>query len=333
MCSIPELKYSSADELYTSEQKEKNSIDFYKDIISKAITSGQNLKELDDQEKNISLSNRAMKRISSIKKCIDILLKSSIADSDDEDLKYLFLRFEKEMLDTNGELSAFLSSYMANTWEPLETKYNNIKDFYDTPTMYFKESDWKDFEKGADITALVSDYNSVRSGSVLPQLRAFKQEELNNKITSCDKKISELKKKEDNTSSTIIDFFEEILKTYNNKKPLLLKLVEKHPELQSKYDSIYTQGKRTTTIEIGIKTIRGSFLEALEEGTIYDMITDMNYIKNTFLEILKQSQLEEQINWLNSLESTEIDNDHFEPEFIRELISNGLITLSFKKEF
>ena len=334
MCSIPELKYSSADELYTSEQKEKNSIDFYKDIISKAITSSQNLKELDDQEKNISLSNRAKKRISSIKKCIDILLKSGVADSDDEDLKYLFLRFEKEMLDTNGEVSAFLSSYMANTWEPLEIKYNNIKEFYDTPMMSFKESDWKDFEKGADITALVSDYNSVRSGSVLPQLRAFKQEELNNKITSCDKKISELKKKEDNTSSTIVDFFKEILITYNNKKPLLLKLVEKHPELQSKYDSIYAQGKCTTTIENGINTIQtGSFLKALEEGTIFDMITDMNSIKNTFLEILKQSQLEEQINWLNSLESTEIDNEHFKPEFIRELVSNGLITLSFKKEF
>ena len=223
---------------------------------------------------------------------------------------------------------------MANTWEPLEIKYNNIKEFYDTPMMSFKESDWKDFEKGADITALVSDYNSVRSGSVLPQLRAFKQEELNNKITSCDKKISELKKKEDNTSSTIVDFFKEILITYNNKKPLLLKLVEKHPELQSRYDSIYAQGKCTTTIENGINTIQtGSFLKALEEGTIFDMITDMNSIKNTFLEILKQSQLEEQINWLNSLESTEIDNEHFKPEFIRELVSNGLITLSFKKEF
>ena len=114
----------------------------------------------------------------------------------------------------------------------------------------------------------------------------------------------------------------------------MLKLVEKHPELQSRYDSIYAQGKCTTTIENGINTIQtGSFLKALEEGTIFDMITDMNSIKNTFLEILKQSQLEEQINWLNSLESTEIDNEHFKPEFIRELVSNGLITLSFKKEF
>ena len=99
----------------------------------------------------------------------------------------------------------------------------------------------------------------MRSGSVLPQLRAFKQEELNNKITSCDKKISELKKKEDNTSSTIVDFFKEILTTYNNKKPLLLKLVEKHPELQSKYDSIYAQGKCTTTIENGTEVLQNVF--------------------------------------------------------------------------
>lgn len=59
----------------------------------------------------------------------------------------------------------------------------------------------------------------------------------------------------------------------------------------------------------------------------------MNTIKSTFLEILKKSQLEEQIDWLNSLNSTEIGTNEFKSEYILELVRNGLITLSFKKEF
>ena len=88
------------------------------------------------------------------------------------------------------------------------------------------------------------------------------------------------------------------------------------------------------TLTDGVSEIQtGSLLELLSEGTIYDMISDMNTIKSTFLEILKKSQLEEQIDWLNSLNSTEIGTNEFKSEYILELVRNGLITLSFKKEF
>ncbi len=56
MCSISELSYTDITELYTEEQKKKTNIVYYEQLIKKAIFSGQNLKELDDSEKNSSLS-------------------------------------------------------------------------------------------------------------------------------------------------------------------------------------------------------------------------------------------------------------------------------------
>lgn len=334
MCSIPELSYTNVDELYTEDQKAKDNHDFYESIINKAISSGQNLKELDENEKNTTLSSRAKKRVSSIKKCIDLLFKSNVALSDDEEYKYLFLRYEKDMLNTTGDLQHFLDDYLTKTWQPLSDNYSKIKDFYSEATMSFKESDWKGFDKEADITALVNEYTSVKGANILPSLRSYKQEELTPKINGCAKKIADLQKKEDTTSKALVAYFNEIVETYNNKKPLLEKLVGAHPELKSLYDKIFAQDKCMTTLTEGINELEsGSLLDALSEGTIFDMISDMNEIKETFLDILKKSQLEDEIDWLNSLNSTEIKADDFNHENILELLRNGLITLSFKKEF
>ena len=90
-----------------------------------------------------------------------------------------------------------------------------------------------------------------------------------------------------------------------------------------------------TTLINGIEAISGdgTFLNALSDGTIYDMICDMNKTKEKFIEILKQSQMETQIDWLNSLTSFEIDETNFKSDYLLELLKNGLITLTFKKEF
>lgn len=334
MCSISELSYTDITELYTDEQKKKANIVFYERLIKKAISSGQNLKELDDSEKNASLSSRSKKRIASIRKCIDLFIKTDIASSEDEELQYLFLRFEKDMLDTTGDISVFLDDYLTKKWVPLQDNYCAIKEFHEESTKQFQETEWKGFDKEADITALVTEYNSVKSANILPSLRAYKLEELTGKINGSAKKISDLQKKEDATGKLLVEFFNEIIDTYNNKKQLLDKLVGSHPELKSLYEKIYSQDKCMATLTDGVSEIQtGSLLELLSEGTIYDMISDMNTIKSNFLEILKKSQLEEQIDWLNSLNSTEIGTNEFKSEYILELVRNGLITLSFKKEF
>lgn len=335
MSEIVELTFTSIDQLYTPEQKAIPSISFYEGIIQQVISRGQSLKEIDDYEKNKPLCERALARINSIKSCISTLIKSGVADCDDEDLKKLFLRYDKEMVTSSGDVSKSLSNYLTNSWEPLQNNYISIKNFYNESTLEFNKVEWLGIEKEAEITALYNDYNSVRMGNVLPQIPTTKLEDVVHKLNGCYNKISNLSKKENETSKTIRDWFQEFLNTYNNKKQLLDKLVEKHPPLKVLCDEIYAQGRTLTTLINGIEAISndGTFLKALSDGTIYDMICDMNKTKEKFIEILKQSQMEAQIDWLNSLTSFEIDETNFKPDYLLELLKNGLITLSFKKEF
>ena len=335
MSEIVELTFTSIDQLYTPEQKAIPSISFYEGIIQQAISRGQSLKEIDDYEKSKTLCERAKARIKSIKACISTLINTGVADCGDEDLKKLFLRYDKEMVISTGDISKSLSNYLTNSWEPLQNNYASIKNFYKESTLEFQTTEWLGIEKEAEITALYNEYNTVRKGNILPQIPTTKLEDVAHKLNACYDKIAKLSKKENETSKTIREWFQEFLNTYNNKKQLLDKLVEKHPPLKTSCDEIYAQGRTLTTLINGIEAISGdgTFLKALSDGTIYDMICDMNKTKEKFIEILKQSQMEAQIDWLNSLTSFEIDETNFKSDYLLELLKNGLITLSFKKEF
>ena len=335
MSEIVELTFTSIDQLYTPEQKAIPSISFYEGIIQQAISRGQSLKEIDDYEKSKTLCERAKARIKSIKACISTLINTGVADCGDEDLKKLFLRYDKEMVTSTGDISKSLSNYLTNSWEPLQNNYASIKNFYKESTLEFQTTEWLGIEKEAEITALYNEYNTVRKGNILPQIPTTKLEDVAHKLNACYDKIAKLSKKENETSKIIREWFQEFLNTYNNKKQLLDKLVEKHPPLKASCDEIYAQGRTLTTLINGIEAISGdgTFLKALSDGTIYDMICDMNKTKEKFIEILKQSQMEAQIDWLNSLTSFEIDETNFKSDYLLELLKNGLITLSFKKEF
>ncbi len=335
MAMISELEYTSIEQLYTEEQRKYQNRSFYEDIIKKAISCGQSLGQLDDAEKDIALNARALKRIKSIKKCVSILIQTGMSECKDNSLQNLFLRFDKEMLSVNGDIAQTLSNYFEKTWEPLENKYKIIQDFYSKDALSFNESDWSGFEKEADITALFNDYNSVRKGNILSLIPAMKLEDVSSKINTCYKKITDLAEKENKTGEIVREYFQEFVTIYNNKKQMLDKIIKKHANLKNEYDEIFEQGKSMTTLTNGIVAIKAdnSFLRELGEGTIYDMIEDMKKIKGLFLEILKQSQMEEQINWLNNLNSTNISENDFKADFLQTLIKEGLITLSFKKEF
>ena len=115
MSEIVELTFTSIDQLYTPEQKAIPSISFYEGIIQQAISRGQSLKETDDYEKSKTLCERAQARIKSIKACISTLINTGIADCGDEDLKKLFLRYDKEMVISTGDISKSLSNYLTNS--------------------------------------------------------------------------------------------------------------------------------------------------------------------------------------------------------------------------
>jgi len=88
--SIDELNYTKTEDLYSDEQK-KNNIDFYKDIIRKFVKVNQKLDAISDSDKSDDIVTKTKNRIIDIKKCINILDKTEIANNTDDTVKELFL--------------------------------------------------------------------------------------------------------------------------------------------------------------------------------------------------------------------------------------------------
>ena len=341
LSGLSELSYTSIDELYDDEQKKDTTISFYISIVNNAIAEGQNLKEIDEAEKNQKLWIRAQKRISSVKKCISILVKTGIAKSSDEEIKNLFTRFDKEMLKTKGDVSQVLNEYIEKTWAPLRSKYDEIKSFYEEEELDFDENDWIDYEKKTELDILRLTYNNVRNGNVLPTLKSLSIDKVASTIKTCHESIKGFKEKESSTRLLIKQHIEDFYKQYDAKRSMLEKLIEKRENLKSLFDSIYSEeshDKLLPNIKGGYESLAtdGSLIIAMskDNATIYETSRDMKEVKKKFMEILKQSQMEEQLNWIDSFgDSTAIDENTWDSQNIYDLLKNGLITLSFTKTF
>ena len=341
LSGLPELSYTSIDELYDDEQKKETTISFYAPIINNAIAEGQSLKDIDDTEKNLKLWVKAQSRIASIKKCISILVKTGIAKSEDEDLKNLFSRFDKEMFITKGDVARVLDDYIDKTWTPLQDKYNDIKAFYEEEELEIDNNDWSDYEKKPELDFLHSTYRNVRTGNVLPTLKSAPLEKVASTINKCHSSIEDLRTLESNTRVKIKQHIEDFYKQYAAKRSMLEKLVAKQDNLQSQFDSLYSENSRDKflpNIKSGYESLDkdGALLLAMskDNATIYETLSDMTKAKETFMNILKQSQMEEQIEWINGFgDNTTFDSTTFDYQKIQDLLEKGLITLSFTKTF
>ena len=339
--SLPELSYTSMEELYNDEQKKDTTISFYSSIINNAIAEGQSIKEVDDNEKNLQIWQRAQNRISSVKKCITILVNTGIAKSNDEELKQLFSRYDKEMLKTKGDVSKVLNEYIENTWNPLRSKYDDIKSFYEEEQLEIDENDWADYEKKSDLDILHLTYINVRKGNVLVTLNTLSTDKVASTIKRCYDSIVDFQEKESSTRTLIKQHIEDFYKLYLAKRSMLEKLVAKQESLKPLFDSIYAEDsidKLLPNIKGGYEYLStdGSLLLAMskDDATIYETLRDMKDVKKKFMEILKQSQMEEQINWISSFgDCTTIDENSWHSQNIHDLLKNGLITLSFTKTF
>lgn len=341
LTSLPELSYTSVEELYNDEQKKDTTISFYSSIINNAIAEGQSIKEVDDNEKNLQIWQRAQNRISSVKKCISILVNTGIAKSNDEELKHLFSRYDKEMLKTKGDVSKVLDEYIDKTWNPLRSKYDDIKSFYEEEQLDIDENDWVDYEKKADLDILHLTYMNVRKGNVLVTLKSLSTDKVASAIKRCYDSIVDFQEKESSTRTLVKQHIEEFYKLYLAKRSMLEKLVAKQESLKPLFDSIYAEDsidKLLPNMKGGYEYLatEGSLILAMskDNATIYETLRDMKDVKKKFMEILKQSQMEEQINWISSFgDSTTIDENSWHSQNIHDLLKNGLITLSFTKTF
>ena len=95
--SISELNYTSVKDLYTAEQKQDNTIDFYSDIFEQARKKFQSMDVQKGEDKNTNYFTIIRNRVTSLTKSISYLVNSGVAKNNDMNIKALFLKFQKEM--------------------------------------------------------------------------------------------------------------------------------------------------------------------------------------------------------------------------------------------
>lgn len=120
--SISELNYTSVKDLYTAEQKQDNTIDFYSDIFEQARKKFQSMDVQKGEDKNTNYFTIIRNRVTSLTKSISYLVNSGVAKNNDMNIKALFLKFQKEMPIVEDDYLQSLKEFITKDWESLSNK-------------------------------------------------------------------------------------------------------------------------------------------------------------------------------------------------------------------
>lgn len=336
---IEEISYTDKYQLLTTDQKSSSSIAFYDSLFDNIIKANQELKFQGNESNNYGkyLYEIISARIESVENCFNIILSSGVADEPDERLKVIFAKLEDSMLDTKQELYAQIESFLDKKWKDIKENFYAIKKFEEVPSLVFDADAWKAFEKEMAINSIIEEYNNLKATNTLNEIDRTNKDNIESKLKSRAKKISELYNLVSECKTQLIEVFQKIVDTYSNndKKEMLTKIIESNETLRSRFDEIYGEEEGAlTTITNGIEVISEEgcdLLDVLSDGTIATMIEDSNKIKDKFLETIKASGLKDDIDWLESLGDSLILtslNQHIAP-----LLEKGLIKITIKTEF
>lgn len=334
--SIQELQYTKLDLLYSDNQKVSN-IEFYNNFIKAIIEKGQSLKPQNEAEKTQSIISKVENRITEIKKGISILHNSNLALSNDELLKGIFLKLDKEVNYEKG-ISNALNHFIDEIWTEIEDQYNTIKNFFNQPVSVVFNLNWVSFSKKGGVISIIDEYTKITCENVLTNI--------SNKSTEDTKKILKAKatyidrylKQQASLKSEIEAEFNERVKEFEatSKKQLLQSLSSNSQELL----------KIKQDIESNIEGLKGGVLKLNENDNIILYLRDYftstlncyNEIRSGFELLLQKSGMEEHLEWVekkcnNSSEGVITSDDLNNVILIQKLLEQDLIKIEIKKKY
>jgi len=328
------LSITKIEAFYSDEQK-NNNIDFYYEIIKKIVDENQSLKPINDDEKDDWWVNNLVKRIEDIKKCINILYNTSIAKSENEIVKKLFLKFDNEMVDAKKGVVDTLDGFIENTWNEISDNYFKIKEYFDnTDKITSKDADWDCFPKKAKIVALTDDFNAIFRENPLLTILNLATKDITKTLNKSVKAIEKYEKSESEVKEEISEVFSKFTEEYEKKLPLLENLAARNNLLSVKTRNIK---ESIEGLQNGCESLENKdLISYLNEDFISDLNTYSN-ITTLFTEVLQQSGMTDELDWLNArlndVEQGNITEIDFDEKVLRELLCKGLITLTITKTF
>lgn len=333
---IKELNYTQANELFSKEQIDNN-IDFYIDIVSLVIEKNQSTKPINDTDNNLGLIDKIKSRISDINKCIVLLYKTKIANSQDTTLQKLFLKFTEDMVKYEGGVKNNLEEFIENKWIELETKYNTINDFFENKQTISYDSRWDSYLNKDDLQSIILQYNSLIEDNILDTILTKSVLGIQKSLTSKAKAINDFESYSATVRNNILSVFKCSLSEYESKNLALLdSLVISKPSINS---IIIEIKKSLEGLKNGIKSLEKAtdLISYLNEDFLMDLNTN-NDITTFFRKALNESGMSDHLNWLESklkgadngiISSQDFGNSNL----IKELLDKGLIKIEIQKTF
>jgi len=333
---LKELQYTDVTQLFTKEQIE-NKIDFYYDIINLVIEKNQSLKPIDESDKNLEALEKIKRRINGINKCIALLDKSNIINSNDSAFQNLFLRFTEDMVKYEGGLDNNLEEFIDNKWIEQESKYNTINEFFKNKQTISYDSKWDSYPNKDDLLSIILQYNSQIKENILDTILKKSVLSIQQSLTVKSKAINDFESYSASVKDNILLVFKNTLSEYESKNLALLdSLAVSKPSIKT----ICTEIKESLEgLKNGINSLEKStdLISYLSEDFQIDLNTN-NDITSLFRKALKESGMSEHLNWLESKlngadNGTVSSQDFGNTTLIKELLDKGLIKIEIQKTF
>lgn len=336
LIEIEELNFVSFEDLYTDVQK-NNNIVFYDNIVKAIFEKGQSLKPQNEIEKSQIIITKVQNRIDEIKKGILILYNSKIASSDDEMLKNIFLKLDKEVKYDKG-ISNSLSQFIDETWAEIEGYYLLIKEFFAQTTKISYDTNWDTFSKKGTIISIVDDYMKLTNENILLHIVNKSVDDTIKQLKTKAKAIEKYSELESKSKIEIESEFTDKISEYGSqsKKQLL--------ESLSFNNNVLTSIKKD--IELNIEGIKGGIAKIREcKKLIFFLKDDFSYVLNNLNDVrlgfetfLQKSGRKPHLDWVDDkMKGAEIGSfgpeDLLDATLIRELLEQGLIKIEFKKTY
>ncbi len=332
---IIELHYIKIDLLYTDIQN-ANNIVCYKDYIKAIIEKGQSLKPQNETEKSQSIIVKAANRITEIKKGISILYNSKIASSQDELLKSIFLKLDKEVKYDKG-ISNALNLFIDETWAEIEGHYIKIRDFFHQPITVTYNPNWNTFAKKGGVISLIDEYNKIANENVLTSIQNKSTEEALKQLKAKAKAIDKYFEVENNLKSEIELEFNGIITEFKatSKQQLLQNLSINNPDLANKKQEIESN---IMGLKGGIVKLKASNVISFLKDDFTYVLNNLNDIRSGFETFLQKSGMSDHLAWLDTkcdgLTNGSITaQDLNDPTLLKELLEKGLIKIEIEKTF
>lgn len=333
---IKELYYTKPNELFSNEQIDNN-IDFYIDIVSLVIEKNQSTKPINDTDNNLGLIDKIKNRISDINKCIVLLYKTKIANSQDTTFQKLFLKFTEDMVKYEGGVKNNLEEFIENKWIELETKYNTINDFFENKQTISYDSRWDSYPSKDELQSIILQYNSLIKDNILDTVLTKSVLSIQQSLTSKAKAINDFESYSATVSNNILLVFKCSLSEYESKNLALLdSLAISKPSI----NSIIIEIKESLEgLKNGIKSLENAtdLISYLNEDFLIDLNTN-NDITALFRKALNESGMSDHLNWLesklNGADNGIVSSQDFgNSNLIKELLDKGLIKIEIQKTF